>query len=390
MALRDNAIVAYAEAKHELRSGRDVWDYAGEILDALLERAGLEREEVDGIIVTPSATGATTPMWVQSTLDYLGLETDFTDATDLGGCSATGGIARAAAALDAGYCETIVLINADTPSTEDNLVMRSFHHEWADPHGLLGPPGAFGLLSRRYEHLYGLDLNALGKLAVTQREHALLNPNAVEKLRQPITVEDYINSRVIADPLRLLDCVMPCDGANGFVMMSRKRAQQKGYSRFVVPTGYGERTNYKLNRNDVEPTESGHKVAGAKAFAQAGIEAGDVGSFHPYDDFLIAMMIQLEMLGFCKPGQGASFIHETNFRFDGDLPLNTSGGQISAGQPGLAGGGTNLVEAVRQLFGEGGDRQIKNVSNALVTGIGWIPYGRNWGSSVALVLAPDA
>jgi acetyl-CoA acetyltransferase len=390
MALRDNAIVAYAEAKHEMRSGRDVWDYAGEILDALLERSGLERAEIDGVIFTPSATGAKTPMWSQSCLDYLGLETNFTDTTDLGGCSATGGIARAAAALDAGYAETIVLINADTPSTEDNLIMRSFHHEWADPEGLLGPPGAFGLLSRRYDHLYGLDLNALGKMAVAQRDHAVLNPNAVEKLRQPITVEDYINSRMIADPLRLLDCVMMCDGANGFVMMSKKRAKEKGYSRFVVPTGYGERTNYKLAQNDLEPTESGHKVAGEKAFKQAGITPRDVGSFHPYDDFLIAMMIQFEMLGFCKPGQGAAFINETNLHFDGDLPLNTSGGQISAGQAGLAGGGTNLVEAVRQLFGEGGERQVKNTANALVTGIGWIPYGRNWGTSTALVLTPDA
>lgn len=390
MALRDNAIIGYAEAKHVVRSGRDVWDYSGEILDALLERTGLEREEIDGIILTPSQTGSSTPFWVQSTLDYLGLETNYSDTTDLGGCSAAGGIARAAAAIDAGLCQTVVLINADTPTTDNQMKMRSFHEEWADPTGLMGPPAAFGLLSRRYDHQYGLDFEALGKLAVAQREHAVLNPNAVEKLRQPITVDDYIRSRMIADPIRLLDCVMPCDGANGFVMMSRKRAKEKGYSRFVVPTGYGERTNFQIARNDADITETGHRAAGAKAFADAGIGPRDVASFHPYDDFLIAMMLNLEMLGFCKPGQGAAFIHETDFRFDGDLPLNTSGGQISAGQAGLAGGGTNLVEAVRQLFGEAGERQVANTANALVTGIGWIPYGRNWGSSVALVLTPDA
>ncbi len=104
--------------------------------------------------------------------------------------------------------------------------------------------------------------------------------------------------------------------------------------------------------------------------------AKDIASFHPYDDFIIAIMLQMEMLGFCKKGQGCDFIREHDFNHDGDMPLNTGGGQISAGQVGLAGGGTNLVEAVRQLFGEAGARQVKDTSNALVTGIGGIPYAQ--------------
>ena len=101
-------------------------------------------------------------------------------------------------------------------------------------------------------------------------------------------------------------------------------------------------------------------------------------------------MLQLEMLGFCKRGQGCAFINEHDFTHVGDLPLNTGGGQISAGQCGLAGGGTNVIEAVRQLLGEGGKRQVKNTGNALVTGIGGIPYGRNWSSSVVMILTPNA
>src|SRR6185437_14169747 len=101
----------------------------------------------------------------------------------------------------------------------------------------------------------------------------------------------------------------------------------------------------------------------------------------------MAILIQLEMLGFCRPGEGCRFIRDTDFSFAGDLPLNTGGGQISAGQAGLAGGGTNLVEAVRQLFGAAHNRQVKRATTALVTGIGWIPYARNWGSSSALILA---
>ena len=136
-------------------------------------------------------------------------------------------------------------------------------------------------------------------------------------------------------------------------------------------------------------TETGHLVAGKRAFAQAGLTPADIASIHPYDDFIIAILLQLEMLGFCAQGQGCDFIRERSFAFDGDLPLNTGGGQISAGQCGLAGGGTNLIEAVRQLFGEGGARQVRDTRNALVTGIGGIPYARNWNSSVVMILTPE-
>jgi acetyl-CoA acetyltransferase len=183
---------------------------------------------------------------------------------------------------------------------------------------------------------------------------------------------------------------MPCDGGSGIIVARRKAAEKRGFDRIAVPIGYGERTNFGAAQSVVDPTVTGHRVAGDKAFAQSGLKPADIASFHPYDDFIIAIMMQLEMLGFCGHGQGAGFIHERDFLFSGDLPLNTGGGQISAGQCGLAGGGTNLVEAVRQLFGEGGARQVANRANALVTGIGGIPYGRNWNSSTVLILTPDA
>ena len=297
---------------------------------------------------------------------------------------------QASAAIDAGLCTTAMLLFADTQSVENNSRMRAFNAEWTAPYGLLGPPGAFGLLSKRYEHLHGLDYRMLGKLAVAQRGHAVLNPNAVEKLRQPMTIDDYISSRMIAEPIRLLDSVMVCDGASGLLVTSRARARQKGVAKLVTPIGYGERTNFRIGEPVVDITQSGHLAAGKKAFASAGLAPKDICSFHPYDDFIIAMMIQMEMLGFCKQGQGCGFIHEHDFTHTGDLPLNTGGGQISAGQPGLAGGGVNLVEAVRQLMGEGGARQIKRIDNALVTGIGGIPYGRNWATSTVMILTPDA
>lgn len=390
MKFSDGAIVGYAETKIVERSDRDIWELGAEILENLIQSTGFEKDEIDGLLVNTSTTGCATGFWVQITADYLGLELDFCQSVDIGGCSAAGAVARAALAIEGGACKTVLLLNMDTSITDSNLNMRSFHNEWTHPVGIIGPPGDFGLLTNRYRHQFGLDDRALAKLAVTQREHALLNPLGCEKLRKPITEEDYLNSRTIADPIRLLDCVMPCEGANGLLITSRAEARRRGVQKFVVPIGYGERTNFRGGESVVDITESGHSVAGQRAFADAGLTPRDVGSIHPYDDFLIAIGLQLEMLGFCERGQFSSYVMNTDLSHSGDLPLNTSGGQISAGQAGLAGGGTNLVEAVRQLFGEAGQRQVKNTANALVTGIGHIPYGRNWGTSVVLLLAQGA
>src|SRR5215831_15109759 len=152
MALRDSAIVAYTETKVMAKSDRDVFVLAGEMLEALLDKTGTDKNEIDGLVMA--------------------------------GLTGTGH-------------------------------SHSYRREWTDPYGLMGPPGAFGLLSRAYEAKYGLDYRMLGKLAVTQRNHALMNENACEKLRVPITIDDYMNSRMIADPIRLLDCVMRADGAAG-------------------------------------------------------------------------------------------------------------------------------------------------------------------------------
>ena len=390
MGMKDTAIVGFAETKIVEKSDRDVWELGAEILESLLDSTGFEKQEIDGLILSSSMTGSGNCFWSQTTADQLALEVDFCQTVDIGGCSPTAALARAAIAIDAGLCTTVLCLYADTQAAENNQRPRSFQAEWTVPQGVLGPPTSFGFISSRYDHQFGLDLRALGKLAVAQRDGALLNDLACEKLRKPITVDDYINSRMIADPVRLLDSVMVCDGASGLLVTSKKNAARKGLDKIVVPIGYGERTTYRASESIVDVTDTGHRVAGERAFKQAGLKASDIASFHPYDDFIIAILLQMEMLGFCKQGEGAAFIREHEFNHLGDLPLNTGGGQISAGQVGLAGGGTNLVEAVRQLFGAGGKRQVKNTKNALVTGIGGIPYARNWSSSVVMILTPNA
>ena len=133
-------------------------------------------------------------------------------------------------------------------------------------------------------------------------------------------------------------------------------------------------------------TLSGFSVSGPEALEKAGMTADDIRMFHPYDDFLIAVLLQLEHIGFCGRGAGSQYLLETDISATGKLPINTGGGQISAGQPGLAGGQLNLIEAIRQMLGEAGERQVPDADNAMVTGIGVIPYVRNWGSSAAMVL----
>jgi acetyl-CoA acetyltransferase len=307
-------------------------------------------------------------------------------ASAIGGCSSIAGVAHARRAIREGACKIALVISADAPSTSGRAHQNAYRPEFSDPQGVKSPPAAFGLLMSRYRHQFGLDELALGKIAITQREHGLHNPNAFDRLRKPLTMEDYLGSRVIADPLRILDCVMFCDGANAFLVMAEDEARARGLDKLVALTAYAEVTNYNGDQSCPDITESGFLRIGPEILRKAGLTPAHVDMFQPYDDFTIAVLMQLEAFGFCKPGQGSSFVRDTDLSYRGTLPLNTGGGQISAGQPGLAGGGLNLAEAVRQLRGEGGDRQIAQPRNAIVTGIGTIPYGRNWSSSAAMIL----
>ena len=210
--------------------------------------------------------------------------------------------------------------------------------------------------------------------------------NGDEGLRKPISVEDYLTSRVVSTPLRLLDSVMPCDGGNAILITTTERAKKMGVKKMVHPISYAEIVNFNIREQLPDITETGFSVIGPQALEKAAMSTDDIDMFHPYDDFLIAEMLQLEQIGFCGRGEGSDYLLSTDLSPTGELPINTGGGQISAGQPGLAGGQLNLIEAVRQLFNEATDRQISDPSTAMVTGIGTIPYVRNWGNSAVLIL----
>jgi acetyl-CoA acetyltransferase len=386
MAKRDIAIVGYGETKVELRGGRSSYDLAGEVFEQILDATGIAKGEIDGICVSETMSETSNPFWPVYMAEMLGLTPSWTQVNGLGGASTIAGISRAASAIRDGQCNTVLVLASDAQSSYPATEQGAQRWEFQYPTGLRGPVGVFGLLSQRYRLQYGLKDEALAKLAVTQRNHALMNPNACTKLKTPITEQDYLKSKYVSEPLRMLDSVMVCDGANGVLVTSSDNAARLGLKKAVYPTGYGEMTNFNGDKALSDITETGFSVAGPKALKQAGLTPKDIQLFAPYDDFLIAILIQLEQIGFCGRGEGSDFILKTDMSHTGTLPLNTSGGQISAGQPGLAGGGLNLVEAVRQLFGEAGERQVAKLENAMVTGIGVIPYARNWGVSNVMIL----
>lgn len=386
MKQRDIVIAGYAEVRSAVRSQRSAYDIAGEVFAGLLETCGIGPREIDGLSVTAATSECANPFYAAFVCDALGLEVNWLNLAALGGCSAISGVARAMSAIRDGQCRCVLVISADAPTTASRASFGAWRDEFQAPQGVLTPPAAFGLIMSRYAARHGLDPDALGKIAVTQRAHGLRNPNACEALRKPLALPDYRSARMIADPLRLLDCVMLCDGGSAVLVTTRNNANRLGLRRQAFPVAYAEVSNPAPAQPAPEVTDTGFAAIAPRLFASAGCRPQDIRMLQLYDDFTIAVLMQMEAFGYCAAGEGSRFVLDTDLSHAGALPLNTGGGQLSSGQPGLAGGGVQLTEAVRQLFGEAGERQVDDARNALVTGIGVIPYGRNWTTSAAMVL----
>ena len=350
LARRDLAIVGYAETKLVRRSERSALSLAGEAVNALLARTGLQRDQIDGFATTLAMSEGGNPFYSSLMAEGLGLSVTWCQATDIGGASSGGNLIRAGMAIEAGLCEIVLCLAADAVSTQDRSVQSGHRTEFCDPAGYAGPLSAFALLSSVYDHRYGLPHDALARLAVTQRNGALLNDNACEVLRKALTEREYLDSKIVSDPLRILDCVMRCDGASAVLVMSTRKARELGFEKLAHPIGYAERINFDPREQHADDIlVSGFTDVGPRAFKAAGMSPKDVHMLHWYDDFLIALILQLEQTGFCGPGEGGAFVLAHDMGHAGDLPLNTGGGQISAGQPGLAGGGVNLIECLRRM-----------------------------------------
>lgn len=335
-----------------------------------IEDAGLEKKDIDGFLVGMpfSDPGMLYPA---SAGEAMGLQTKMLNVVDIGGASAAGMIWRAAAAIDAGMCSAVLCLVADLNRTGDQRVpVVSMQREFEAPYGMIGANCGYALIARRHMHEYGTTPQQMAKVAVDQRKNALKNPLATFN-DKPLSIDDVLNSRMICDPLHLYEIVSPVSGGAAIIVASPEVAKRAKHPP-VWLLGAGEYANHASITYAPSITESPIKVAAETAFKMAGLKPADMNVVCPYDCYTITVIVSLEDAGFCKKGQGGPFVMEHDLTYAGDFPCNTHGGQLSFGQPGLAGGMSHVTEGIRQMMGRGGERQVKNAHLAYVNGNGGI------------------
>lgn len=328
-----------------------------------LDDAGLKPADVDGLGI---ASFSLVPDTAIDLASRLGLRCAWLMDSANGGASALELLQHARRAVEAGDATTILLVAGDHLDraafcrlvAEYNVATRE--HLASIPTG--GPNAVFAMLTRRHMRAHGLGRDAYGRIAVAQRLWAAGNPHA--SFRQPLTLTDYLRAPMIADPLGRYDCVPVVSGASAIVVSSKHSGPRDVVIRGLVAR-YGETTQPESG------LRTGLADAAASLWEQAGVAASEIEVVSIYDDYPVMVLIQLEDLGFASDGNIEAIVERIS---DQTLPVNTGGGQLSAGQPGAAGGMLGLVEIVRQLSGDGGGRQVSGARLGLVTGYGMVTY----------------
>ncbi len=337
--------------------------------------AGLGPPDVDGLLIGPPMTDVA-QMWPSFLGEYLGIHPRYSNVVDIGGASAAGMVWRAAAAIAAGQCRAVLCVLGEAADVEMFYTPRGRRRyqlpgrEFEVPYGPLGVNSGYALIAQRHMFQYGTTSRQLAKVAVDQRTNACANPDALF-FDRPITIDDVLNSPLVVDPLHLLEIVMPCTGGAAFVVVSPEVARRSPRPP-VWLLGTAEYATHSSLTQAGDITTSPIAVTAPRAFQMAGVSPEDVDLVSVYDCYTITVVITLEDAGFCAKGRGGPFVEEHDLTYRGDVPLNTHGGQLSFGQPGLAGGASHVTEAVRQLQGRTGDRQVSNCELAFVNGNGGI------------------
>jgi acetyl-CoA acetyltransferase len=356
------------------------------VFQGIVKAAGVTKEDIDGLTVSSFTLSPDTAIGFTQ---HIGLSPRWLDHIPLGGASGVVALRRAARAVQAGDADIVACIAGDTNHVDSfRLTLANFSQFARDavyPYGAGGPNASFAFLTAYYMRQHGARREDFGKLCVAQRANALKFPAALFK--KPLTMEEYLTARPIAEPLRLFDCVMPCAGAEGFVVLGedRARALKLPYARLL---GTIERHN--AFASDPVQMRAGWALDRDELYRQAGVGPQDMDFVETYDDYPVISLMQVEDLGFCGKGEGPAFVRKHTFTHDGSFPLNTSGGQLSVGQAGAAGGFLGMVEAIRQLTGHADGRQVKGAKLGLVSGFGMINYDRGLGSGAAILAAAKA
>lgn len=390
MGLRgDAAIVGFVELPPERLSKAGPAPFTleqwAELSAAALADAGLPAESVDGIVTSHLGESE---IFVPSTVaEYLGVDANFAELLDLGGASAAGMVWRAAAAIELGLCDVVLCALPArylTPTSEkkpkalsDAVFFGSSSNQYGSPqaefeipYGNLGQNGPYGQVAQRYASVYGYDERAMAKIVVDQRVNANHTDGAIWR-DTPLTIDDVLASPVIADPLHMLEIVMPCVGGAAVVVASAEYARRARH-RPVWIKGFGEHVPFKTPTYARDLLQTPITKAADTAFAMAGLGRDDMDMVSIYDCYTITVLLSLEDAGFCEKGKGMAFVSDHDLTFRGDFPLNTAGGQLGFGQAGLAGGMHHVCDATRQLMGRAGAAQVADCHRAFVSGNGGI------------------
>ena len=329
-----------------------------------LDDAGLSLSDVDGLL---------TAGW--STLDvaeYLGVVPRFTDTTSVGGSSFVIHIAHAVAAIAAGYCEVALITHGQAGRSDRSAIPRNAGApmaQYESPYGIIGPPISYAMAASNYMHRYGEDRSrqAFAEIAVSTRKWANLNPRAYFYDR-PLTFDEYHESRWVAWPFHLVDCCLVTDAGAAVVITTPERARdaRKGG---VSVLGVAEGHDHSMVSQMVDLTSAFGTKTGPQAMGMAGVTHSDIDLAMIYDSFTYTVLVSLENLGFCGPGEGPELVADQRTAPGGAFPVNTSGGGLSYTHPGMYGIFT-IIEAVRQLRGETGDRQLDRCDIAVAHGTG--------------------
>ena len=380
MSALDRAVIA-GVYEHPTRWAPDKTQYqlCVESARGALADAGMAISDVDGLF-----TAGVGPIGVMTLAEHLNLQPRFHDSTNIGGSSFVAHVLHAAAAIAAGLCEVALIVYGSTASS-DRFAVGTSGLTTGDPPDQFEVPfgptvlNSYALCAQRHMHEFGTTAEQLAEIAVTIRRHAAMNP--VAKYRDPITVADVLASRVVASPLHLLDCCIISDGAGAVVVTSAERARDGAKRPVRVLGGAEALCHTAMGKRDL--TEMAAKQSGPRALAMAGVRHADIDLCMLYDSFTITVLLTLENLGFCGKGEGGAFVQGGRLGLGGALPTNTDGGGLSSNHPGMR-GIFLVIEAVRQLRGECGERQVADCTVALCHGTGGMLGLRHSGVTMIL------
>jgi acetyl-CoA acetyltransferase len=360
------AIVGAGEAdEHGKLPNKSAFALHAEAARNALADAGLKKGDVDAVF--------SAGLWMGSeTAEYMGIKPRYIDGTQIGGCSFIAHVQHALAAIDAGICDVALITHGESGASRVGMPgtrfgVDSWRSQFELPYGLAGPPTGYALAAARHMHEFGTTSEQLAEVAVATRKWAQLNPRAI--MRDPLTIDDVLASRMISWPLHLLDCCLVTDAGGAVVLTSAERARDLAKKPvYVLGTGEAS-THVMVSQMPDFARWDAARMSGERAFAMAGVTHADIQLAMVYDAFTIVPIMALEALGFCEPGEGGAFVSGQRTAPGGSFPMNTNGGGLSYTHSGMYGMFT-LVETVRQLRGECDARQVKGAKLAMCHGLG--------------------